>query len=235
MIQHLVDYVGIAALAASGAVVGVRKGFDLFGIATLAVLSGVGGGVLRDLLLDLDPPASLQHWQEISICLAMSVLTTVFTRAVIKLNTLVLVLDAVGMGFFATSGAAISIDHGASWFAAMVLGVVSAVAGSVMRDVVARDVPMVLGPDDMYAAPAMLGSMIYVTVDHHYGSQSLGVVAGSLVATLLRLAAIRFHWRLPTAPRDLINHVRAQAISQCAAESQLRPYPTETSRGTFSG
>jgi uncharacterized membrane protein YeiH len=210
VIQQLVDCVAIAVLAASGAVVGVRKEFDLFGICTLAVLTGVGGGVLRDLFLDLDPPTSLQHWQEITICLAMAVLTTVFTKAVIKLNTLVLVLDAVGMGFFATSGAAISIDHGASWFAAAVLGVVSAIAGSVMRDVVARDVPMVMGPDDMYAAPAVLGSVIYVAVDH-YGSQALGVAAGSLVATLLRLAAITFHWRLPTAPRELINHVRAHA------------------------
>lgn len=207
MIQHLVDYVAIAVLAASGAVVGVRKGFDLFGIATLAVLTGVGGGVLRDLLLDLDPPASLQHWQEITICLAMSLLTTVFTRTVIKLNKLVLVLDAVGMGFFATSGAAISIDHGASWFAAVVLGVLSAVAGSVMRDVVAREVPLVMGPDDMYAAPAVLGAVIYVAIDQ-FGPQSFGVVVGSLVATLLRLAAITFHWRLPTAPRELINHVR---------------------------
>jgi uncharacterized membrane protein YeiH len=229
---------GIAVLAASGAVVGVRKGFDLFGISTLAVLTGVGGGVLRDVLLDLDPPASLQHWQEITICLTMSALTTVFTRAVVKLNKLVLVLDAVGMGFFATSGAAISIDHGASWFAAVVLGVISAVAGSVMRDVVARDTPMVMGPDDMYAVPAMLGSVIYVAIDHH-GSQSLGVVVGSLVATLLRLAAITFHWQLPTAPRDLINHVREHAelagCGQCAAASQLRPYPTDTSRGTDSG
>jgi uncharacterized membrane protein YeiH len=212
VIQHLVDYVGIAVLAASGAVVGVREGFDLFGISTLAVLTGVGGGVLRDLLLDLDPPASLQHWQEITICLAMSLLTTVFTRTVIKLNRLVLVLDAVGMGFFATSGAAISIDHGASWFAAIVLGVLSAVAGSVMRDVVARQVPMVMGPDDMYAVPAMLGAVIYVAVDH-FGSQTLAVVVGSLVATLVRLAAITFHWRLPTAPRELINHVRAHAPS----------------------
>lgn len=212
MIQHLVDYVAIAVLAASGAVVGVRKGFDLFGIATLAVLTGVGGGVLRDLLLDLDPPASLQHWQEITICLAMSLLTTVFTKVVIKLNTLVLVLDAVGMGFFATSGAAISIDHGASWFAAIVIGVLSAVAGSVMRDVVAREVPLVMGPDDMYAVPAMLGSVIYVAVDQ-VGPQSVGVVVGSLVATLLRLAAITFHWRLPTAPSALIHHVREHAQS----------------------
>ena len=88
VIQHLVNYVGIAVLATSGAVVGVRKGFDLFGIATLAVLSGIGGVVLRDMLLDLAPPASIQHWQDITVCLAASALTTVFAKWVIQLNQL---------------------------------------------------------------------------------------------------------------------------------------------------
>lgn len=234
MIQHIVNYIGIAVLATSGSVVGVRKGFDLFGIATLAVLTGVGGVVLRDMLLDLAPPSALQHWQDITVCLVASALTTVFARLVIQLEQLVLVLDAVGMGFFATSGAAISADHGASWFAAAVLGVISAIAGSVMRDVVAREVPLVLGPDDMYAAPAMLGSVLYVVLDH-LGSQWLAVVVGSGLAAALRLAAITFHWRLPTGPRDLILGHHAPVRGQWAAESQLRPYPTETSNGTLSG
>src|SRR5690242_2945698 len=107
MIQHIVDYAGIAALAASGAVVGVRKGFDLFGIATLAVLTGVGGGILRDVLLDIDPPSALQRWPDVTLCVVVSIVTTVFAKTVIRLSQLVLVLDALGMGFFATSGAAI--------------------------------------------------------------------------------------------------------------------------------
>ncbi|MDY6995556.1 MAG: trimeric intracellular cation channel family protein [Actinomycetota bacterium] len=211
MLQHVVNYAGIAVLATSGAVVGVRKGFDLFGIATLAVLTGIGGDVLRDVVLDLDPPAPLQHWQDITVCLVASLLTTAFARSVIRMGHLVLVLDAVGMGFFATSGAAISADHGASWFAAAVLGMISAVAGSVIRDVVARDVPMVLGPDDMYAAPAMLGAVLYVGLDQ-LGSQWLAVLVGSAVATALRLAALTFHWQLPTGPRDLILCLHHQPV-----------------------
>ena len=205
MIQHVLNYAGIAVLAASGSVVGIRKGFDLFGIATMAVLTGVGGGILRDTLLGIGLPTSLQRWPDITLCVAVSIVSTVFAKVVIRMSQLVLVLDALGMGFFATSGAAISVDHGASWFAAAVLGMISAVAGSIMRDVVARDKPMVMGPDDMYAAPAILGSLIYVAIDYA-GSQWLGVVVGSLVATLLRLAAITFHWRLPTGPRELIAH-----------------------------
>ena len=234
MIQHILEYAAIAVLAASGAVVGVRRGFDLFGIAVLAVLTGIGGNLLRDVLLGVFPPASLQHWAPITVCFAAALMTTVFARLVIKLSQLDSILDAIGMGFFATTGAAISVDHGASYFAAALLGMVSAIAGTIMRDIVAREVPVVMGPDDMYAAPAMLGAIVYVAIDS-IGSQFWGVAVGSMVATLLRLAAITFHWRLPTGPRDLHVQSFSQGDPQCAAVSQLQPNPTLTSSGTSRG
>jgi uncharacterized membrane protein YeiH len=222
MIQHILEYAAIATLAASGAVVGIRKGFDLFGIAVLAVLTGIGGNLLRDVLLGVFPPASLQHWPPITVCFVAALLTTAFAKLVIRLSQLVLILDAIGMGFFASTGAAISVDHGASYFAAALLGMVSAIAGTIMRDIVARDVPMVMGPDDMYAAPAMLGAVVYVLIDS-MGSQWLAVTIGSMVATLLRLAAITFHWQLPTGPRELHMKRVPSGDDQCAAVSQLRP------------
>ena len=203
MLQNILNFAGIAVFAASGAVVGVRKGFDLFGIAVMAVLTGVGGGIMRDLLLDVSPPNSIQHWPNITVALAAAAVATVFARAVIRMNRLVLILDAIGMGFFATSGAAIAVDNGASWFAAALLGMLSAIAGGIIRDVLARDVPMVMGPDDLYAIPAMLGSVTYVVIDY-FGSQWIGLVVGSVVATGFRLAGLVFHWRLPTGPRGLI-------------------------------
>lgn len=212
MIQLVLNYLGIAVGAASGAVVGVRKGFDLFGIATMAVLTGVGGGLVRDMLLDLNPPRALQHWPSITICIAAAALTTVFAALVIRLNQLVAILDALTMGFFATSGAALSVENGASWMAAAILGVVTAVAGSIMRDVVAGEVPRIMGPDDLYAVPALLGSGLYVAIDY-VGPQWVGVLVGSVVATLVRLAAIAFHWQLPTGPRDLIANQRGKPMS----------------------
>jgi uncharacterized membrane protein YeiH len=203
VLQTVLNFAGIAVFAASGAVVGVRKGFDLFGIAVMGVLTGVGGGVLRDLLLDVSPPYSVQHWENITVALAAAGLATLFAKAVIRLNSIVLVLDAFGMGFFATAGAALAVDHGASWFAAALLGMLSAIAGSIVRDVLAREIPMVMGPDDLYAIPAMLGAIAYVAIDY-FGQQWIGIVVGAVLATALRLAAMIFHWRLPTGPRDLI-------------------------------
>jgi uncharacterized membrane protein YeiH len=203
VLQHILNFAGIAVFAASGAVVGVRKGFDLFGIAVMGVLTGVGGGILRDLLLDISPPYSIQHWENMTVALIAVGLGTVFARLIIRMNTSVLVLDAFGMGFFATSGAALSVDNGASWFAACLLGMLSAIAGSIIRDVLARDVPMVMGPDDLYAIPAMLGAVTYVAVDY-FVAQWIALVVGTVLATALRLAAMYFHWRLPTGPRELI-------------------------------
>jgi uncharacterized membrane protein YeiH len=202
VLQIILNYVGIAVFASSGATVGVRKGFDLFGIATLGVLTGVGGGVLRDLLLDR-PPYSIQHWPNITVALAAVAIATPLAHLVLRMNSAILVLDAIGMGFFATSGAAIAVDAGASWFAAGIIGMLTAIAGGMLRDVIARDIPYVMGPDDLYAIPALLGAATYVAIDY-FGPQWVAVAVGSTVATVLRLAALAFHWRLPTGPRQLI-------------------------------
>jgi uncharacterized membrane protein YeiH len=202
VLQIILNYAGIAVFASSGATVGVRKGFDLFGIATLGVLTGVGGGVLRDLLLDRSP-YSIQHWPNIAVAVLAVAIATLFARVLMRMNAAVLVLDAIGMGFFATSGAAIAVDAGASWFAAGMIGMLTAIAGGMLRDVIAREVPYVMGPDDLYAIPAMLGAATYVAIDY-FGPQWIGVAVGTILATLLRLAALAFHWRLPTGPRELI-------------------------------
>ncbi|MGX9791990.1 trimeric intracellular cation channel family protein [Mycobacterium sp. MMS18-G62] len=208
MLQIILNYAGIAVFASSAATVGVRKGFDLFGIATLGVLTGVGGGVLRDLLLDR-APYSIQHWPNITVALIAVAVATPLAHLVIRMNTAVLVLDAIGMGFFATSGAAIAVDAGASWFAAGIIGMVTAIAGGMLRDVIAREIPYVMGPDDLYAIPALLGAATYVAIDY-FGPQWVGIAVGSAVATLLRLAALAFHWQLPTGPRELITRDESQ-------------------------
>lgn len=203
VLQTILNYIGIAVFAASGAVVGVRKGFDLFGIAVLAVLTGVGGGVFRDMLLGITPPQSVQHWPNLTVCLAAAAVTTAFAGLVVRMNQLVLILDAIGMGFFAAAGAALAVDHGASWFAAALLGMLTAITGGILRDILANEVPFVMGPDDLYAIPAMLGAITYAVVDY-LGPQWVAVLVGSVLATVLRLMAMIFHWRLPTGPRELI-------------------------------
>jgi uncharacterized membrane protein YeiH len=199
----VLNYGGIAVFASSGAMVAIRKGFDLFGIAALGVLTAVSGGVLRDLFLDITPPTSIQHWPNVTVAVVATAVATVTARIFIRMRRIVLTLDAIGMGFFATSGAAFAVDHGASWFAAVLIGMTTAIGGGIVRDVLVREIPLLMGQDDMYAVPAMLGATTYAVIDY-LGAQWVGLLVGTVLATVLRLAALRFHWRLPTGPRDLM-------------------------------
>lgn len=199
----VLNYLGIAVFASSGAMVAIRKGFDLFGIAALGVLTGVGGGVVRDLFLNISPPTSIQHWPNITVALVATALATLSANHVIRFNHVVLPLDAIGMGFFATSGAAFAVDHGASWFAAVLIGMTTAIGGGIIRDVLVREIPLLMRPADLYAVPALIGATAYAVVDY-FGPQWVGLVVGTVLATTLRLAALIFGWRLPTGPSDLI-------------------------------
>ncbi len=201
MLQEILNDVGIAVFAASGALLGVRKDFDLWGILTVGALTGVGGGILRDVLLGITPPTSVQQWLPITITLAASLIVFIFHPTFAQLRRSVLILDAIGMGLFATSGAAIAIDHHTSAFAASIVGLLTAVGGGILRDVLANEIPLLLQPADLYAVPALLGATI-VGISGTYTPVPVWIwlIVGTAVATGLRIVALVFGWRLPTAP-----------------------------------
>lgn len=202
MLQTILNDIGIAVFAASGAMLGVRKDFDLWGILTVGALTGVGGGILRDVVLGITPPTSMQNWTPIVVAVVAAMLVFFLHPAFAQLRRSILILDAVGMGLFATSGAAIAVDHHASAFAAAQIGLLTAVGGGILRDVLANEVPLLLQPADLYAVPAVLGAAV-VAVGATYSAVAgwIWLLAGSVLATGLRLAGLAFGWRLPTAPR----------------------------------
>ncbi|MGV9710816.1 trimeric intracellular cation channel family protein [Gordonia sp. NPDC003424] len=202
MLQEILNDAGIAVFAASGAMLGVRKDFDLWGIVTVGALTGVGGGILRDVLLGITPPTSIQNWQPIVVATVASLLVFAFHPTFTELRRSILLLDAVGMGLFAASGAAVAIDHHVSAFAASLVGLLTAVGGGVIRDILANEVPLLLQPADLYAVPALLGATV-VGLGGTNTDIPLAVwlVTGSVLATGLRIVGLLFGWRLPTAPR----------------------------------
>ncbi|RPA10243.1 trimeric intracellular cation channel family protein [Gordonia sp. OPL2] len=204
MLQEILNDVGIAVFAASGALLGVRKDFDLWGIVTVGALTGVGGGILRDVLLGVTPPSSIQNWPPIVIGAVTSVVVFFFHPTFAQLRRSVLLFDAIGMGVFATSGAAIAIDEHVSAFAATLVGLLTAVGGGILRDVITNDIPLLLQPADLYAVPALLGAGV-VAVGGTYTAVPVWfwLVVGTIVATGLRLAGLVFKWRLPTAPTGI--------------------------------
>jgi len=173
----VLDLVGIAAFAASGALAGVRARLDVFGVCVLGATTALGGGVLRDLLLGITPPSSLSDWRYL-------------------LTPIVLALDAAGMGLFATGGAATALAHGAGAVAACVIGMTTAIGGGALRDVLLREVPIVLRRE-IYALAALAGAIVLVASSAAGLRPGVAAVVGAALAIGLRAVALWRHWNVP--------------------------------------
>ncbi|MDJ0028624.1 trimeric intracellular cation channel family protein [Gordonia alkanivorans] len=202
MLLDILNFAGVAVFAASGAMVGVRKDFDMWGIVTVGVLTGAGGGVLRDVLLGITPPSSIENFGNVLTGTIASLLVFAFHPAFTRLRRSILVLDAFGMGLFAATGASIAVEVGASAFAATAVGLLTAVGGGVLRDVISNEIPLLLQPADLYAVPALLGATVVAVGSYHTPVPDwVWLIVGSILATGLRLLGLKFGWRLPTARR----------------------------------
>ncbi|WP_206510172.1 trimeric intracellular cation channel family protein [Rhodococcus sp. BGS-1C] len=200
MLVDVLNYVGIAVFAASGALIGVRKRLDLFGVCVVGITTGIGGGIIRDVLLGIHPPTSLDQWPNLAVGLAASLIVFVAHPAMNRVWKGMLLFDAFGMGLFASTGASIALAAGGSSLSACLIGATTAVAGGVIRDILVNEVPLLLRRD-LYAIPALLGSSIVAVVEGLGLPENVGLIVGTVVATGLRLLALWRRWNLPIARR----------------------------------
>ena len=193
----LLDLIGVFAFALSGGLVAVRKRLDLFGVLVLAGATGLGGGVLRDLLIGIIPPIGISDWRLVATALAAGLVTFVYHPGVERLSRLVKVLDAVGLALFAVGGALLALARpGIPPLAAIIVGTITAVGGGALRDVLVGQVPEVLRRE-LYALPALLGSTI-VVVAYYVGFISPLVVWGAAALVFgIRMVAIVLHLNAP--------------------------------------
>ncbi|BDD81192.1 membrane protein [Tsukamurella pulmonis] len=217
MLLAVLNYAGIAVFAASGALIGVRKRLDLFGVWTLAALTGVGGGVARDVLLGIHPPASFQGWENITVASIAAAFVFVFHPQFGRLRNSVLVLDAVGMGVFSATGALTALHHDASPFAAALIGITTALGGGVLRDILVNEVPLLIQERDLYAIPALTGAVATVVAAQWGATDARSLLVGAVLASGFRLLALWQGWRVPVAPEDVLG----RALRAC--KRFLRP------------
>lgn len=197
-IIYLLDLVGTAAFAASGAWVGVRKRMDLFGVLVLGMVTAVGGGTLRDLLLGDTPPFSLKD--ESYIYIAISVSLIVFANRVRfkLLEKPLLYFDAVGLGTFVVIGTTKALDFQLGWLGAILMGVMTGTAGGVFRDVLANQMPLILRKE-IYASACVAGGALLVILEQSGAGRLVAALLAAGTVITVRLLAIRYGWGLPRA------------------------------------
>jgi uncharacterized membrane protein YeiH len=192
----LLDWVGIAAFAASGALVASRKQMDAVGFVLIACVTGFGGGTLRDLLLGRVPLFWLQRPELLAIA-AAAALIVFFTAHLFESRFRALLwADAAGLALFAVTGAEIALIAGAELWAAVLLGVLTATGGGILRDVVCNELPLMLRRE-IYITAAAAAALAYVALRLAPIPRDAALVAGIAVGLALRGAAIVRGWSLP--------------------------------------
>lgn len=194
----ILDLCGTFAFALSGAMAGIRRRLDVFGVLVLSFAASTFGGIGRDLLIGAVPPAALVDWRYLAVSLLAGLIAFFWSPLIQKLRNPVRMLDAVGLAFFAVAGAEKALGFGLSPLMAALLGMLTGIGGGVARDVLLAEVPAVLR-SDLYAVAALAGAAIVVGGSMLNLPIIVAALGGGLVCFGLRMAAIRRGWQLPIA------------------------------------
>jgi uncharacterized membrane protein YeiH len=195
-----IEVLGIIAFALTGFYAARKKGMDLIGVYSLGMVTALGGGSLRDIILNRHPLFWIEHYEYPVLLLALSVLSSLVAQDIFEKKSLVnivLALDALGLGSFSASGASLADQMGCSLFISSLLGVTTGVFGGVMRDIVCNEIPYVFQRTELYATCAFFGAWVYLLVERTSGSDVMAAIACIAVTFVLRMLALRYKIRLP--------------------------------------
>ena len=194
------DLAGTFAFALNGALTAIRVArLDIVGVITLGMITALGGGMIRDILLGSLPPATFTDWRYLTVAALGSFVAFLFGRGLDRVAMAILVLDAAGLSLFAVSGALKSLDYGVGAAQAVILGAITGVGGGTLRDVLIREIPAVLS-SGLYAIPALVGAFLAV------GAYRLGVppapsaLVAAAVCFAVRMIGVKFGIDAPGPP-----------------------------------
>ena len=193
---RVLDLTGVFANALLGGAVARAFRFDLVGFSVLAIVSGLGGGIIRDTLLQAGPPVALTDYRYLTVALIGAVVAFAVRFEGRGWDRVFPYVDALALGCWAAAGAQKTLGVGLGWLPAIGLGAVTAVGGGAMRDLLLRRVPAVFGGNALYAAVAVAASAVMV-VASGAGSPTIGIIAAIVLSLGLRYGAVKRGWGLP--------------------------------------
>lgn len=198
---YILDLLGVAVFATTGALVASRQQMDLIGFALLATLTGVGGGTLRDLILGRPVFWTIDQTYLIT-CFAIAIIAFFASHLIQRRYIALLWLDAIGLSAYGVMGAHIASEAGVGFFVACAMGVMTATFGGMIRDVVSDEKVLIL-QEEIYATAALAAAFTYVALTYLGLAPYIAATLGTLVGLTARGGALVWHWQLPRyKPRE---------------------------------
>jgi len=195
------DLAGTFVFAISGAMLGIRRRLDIFGILVLSFAASSAGGIMRDVLIGAVPPAAISDWRYLGVALAAGLLTFFGYTPIRRLRPAILICDAAGLALFAVAGTQKALAYGLNPLMAALLGMLTGIGGGIARDLLVSQTPTVLHRD-LYAIAALAGAVLVVVGHALRWPVVPTAIAGAALCFGLRLLAIRYGWNLPVARLD---------------------------------
>jgi uncharacterized membrane protein YeiH len=192
----LLDWIGIIVFSLTGALVASRNQMDLVGFVLLGTVTGIGGGTLRDLLLDIHPIFWIEQPAYVLVCAGVSTLAFFTAYLVQSRYQLILWLDAAGLALFAATGAERAIGAGVHFVIAIVMGMITACFGGIIRDTLGQERSIIFS-HEIYVTAALAAAAVFVGADAIGASREIAVSTALLFGFALRGGAIKFGWSLP--------------------------------------
>ncbi|MBI6152205.1 trimeric intracellular cation channel family protein [Serratia surfactantfaciens] len=195
-IFHLIDIIGTFVFALSGAIIGVKKNFDIFGVFVISYVTAIGGGVMRDVCITNDVPVGLiSNEYFVDVCLA--VFSILFLKKIVlSFEKSSLFFDAIGLGFFASFGAHKSYMLTGNIHLSIIMGCTTAIGGGIIRDILTGKQPTIF-TQELYASPAILGAGIQLLGSTGLMNIHVSGWLAIISCTLLRMLAIKYNIKLP--------------------------------------
>jgi uncharacterized membrane protein YeiH len=196
----VLDLAGTFVFALDGALVALRVArLDIVGAIALGMVTAIGGGIIRDLLIGAVPPATFSDWRYLTVATAGGLIAFLLGSRLERLSKPITVLDAAGLSLFAVTGASKALDFGLGAGQAIILGAITAVGGGTLRDVLVRRIPAVL-ESGLYAIPALIGSAITVAMISWGLFGPVTAVAAAAACFSLRMVGVRYDLNAPRPP-----------------------------------
>jgi uncharacterized membrane protein YeiH len=192
------DLGGTFVFALSGATAGVKHRLDLFGVLVLSFAAGSSGGIARDVMIGAVPPLAIADWRHIAVSVSAGLITFYWYPIINRLSSPVLLFDAAGLALFAVSGATKALAFDVGPVGAVVLGMLTGIGGGIVRDVLVREIPIVLRTE-LYAVAALIGAAAVVIGRMLHVPSLVAASTGAVLCFGLRFIAMRRGWQLPVA------------------------------------